>query len=130
MRTWVAIAAFAVCGLCFASDPPAPTKPKNGEIKQQKTPGSEHAKAPQVESSEEHPVVIKVLPPPNGSEEAKDAKKDREQKAAIDRELVKLTGDLADYTKVLAIFTGALFVVAPQDNRKQRPPCVRPCVLP
>lgn len=57
------------------------------------------------------PVIVNVLPPAKTEAEAQKEERERHEKADIDRRLVELTGDLAEYTRWLAYATIALFFV-------------------
>ena len=52
--------------------------------------------------TEKCPAIVKILPTPKNEAEADEDEKQRKEKAELDRKLVKFSGDLAYYTKVLA----------------------------
>src|ERR1041384_1194960 len=51
------------------------------------------------------PLTVKVLPPPDAQEQADKAEHDRREKAIIDEKLAFETQRIADYTDRLALFT-------------------------
>ncbi len=70
-----------------------PETQKPGNITQQTTPP---------------PIVVNVSPPQKTHEEIEQEAKERKDKSDVDRKLVTLTGDLANYTFGLFVATGAL----------------------
>src|SRR5450631_1992348 len=77
-----------------------------GQSKQPSPKASQQKATQQERGTEDSPVVVKVLP----AEKPKD-ELDREiEKQGADRQLVKLTGDLARYTQLLFIATVVLAI--------------------
>lgn len=76
----------------------------------------QQAPASDQHGTEQSPLSVKVIPAPKSEEEAARERQEREEKAELDRKLVKFNGDLAHYTLVLAIVAMlqflALFVQA------------------
>lgn len=98
---------------CWAqSIPPAQTRAKASEVKQYSTSNCQQASPANNPGTDNNPVVVKVLPALYDSKEAEAIRKEREAKAAVDTDLVRLTGDLAAYTKQLAVFTAVLAFIA------------------
>jgi hypothetical protein len=64
------------------------------------------------EDSAKPPIIVNIAPPEKTKEEIAQQAKESADKAELDRNLVKLTGDLADYTFWLAIATGALVITS------------------
>ena len=86
---------FIVCAGAKLKEPQRtnPETQKPGNITQQTTPP---------------PIVVNVSPPQKTIEEIEREAKEREEKSDLDRKLVKLTGDLANYTFALFAATVAL----------------------
>jgi hypothetical protein len=86
---------FIVCAVAESKEPQRtnPETQKPGNITQQTTPP---------------PIVVNVSPPQKTIEEIEREAKEREEKSDLDRKLVKLTGDLANYTFALFAATVAL----------------------
>jgi hypothetical protein len=82
----------------------------------QTIPGSPKAKAPtapaergaQNQSAPAPPIIVNVVPAPKSDEEKQEERRERAEKAVSDKALVDLTGELAQFTKVLAYATIAL----------------------
>jgi hypothetical protein len=81
----------------------------SGAQKSQQPPSQASQQQPIKEErgSEKSPVIVKVLPP----EKSKDELDAEIAKQESDRQLVKLTGDLAAYTRLLFVATGLLAVI-------------------
>lgn len=77
-----------------------------GQSKQPSSKASQQNAAQQERGTENSPVVVKVLP----TEKSKEEFAREVEKQESDRQLVKLTGDLANYTKLLFAATAALFL--------------------
>jgi hypothetical protein len=65
----------------------------------------------ELRGTEQSPVVVKILPTPDAEKEAGDQKREREEKAQLDRKVVALTDELAKYTGDLAFFTKLLVCI-------------------
>jgi hypothetical protein len=80
-----------------------------GQSKQPSSKASQQNAAQQERGTEKSPVVVKAL----SAEKPKDELDRETEKQEADRQLAKLTGDLANYTKLLFFATGGLaFVTA------------------
>jgi len=86
---------FIACGVTESKETRRnkPETQKPGNITQQTTPP---------------PIIVNVSPPQKTSEEIEQEAKEREEKSDLDRKVVKLTGDLANYTFGLFAATVAL----------------------
>jgi hypothetical protein len=60
--------------------------------------------------TENSPLVVRVVPSTQEAADAARTAEERQEKASLDRRLVDFNGDLAFYTKVLAIFAGFQFL--------------------
>ncbi|MGH9642624.1 MAG: hypothetical protein ACRD3Q_09365 [Terriglobales bacterium] len=78
----------------FASQLPSPIPGKSRQPKQQHSQSAQQPPANQ-RGTEQSPVVVKVIPPPNNANEAEQERKDREQKTSHDRWLMVFSGVLA-----------------------------------
>src|SRR6202790_3419909 len=78
-----------------------------GQSKQPSPKASQQKATQQERGTEDSPVVVKVLP----AEKPKDELAREIEKQDADRQLVKLTGDLAHYTQLLFWATGFLALV-------------------
>jgi hypothetical protein len=85
--------------VAFASDSWAQSKQNPSKASQQKATRQERG-------TEDSPVVVKIIP----TEKSKGDLEAEKAKQESDRQLVKLTGDLANYTKLLFAATAALFL--------------------
>jgi len=77
-----------------------------GQSKQTPSKASQQRATQQERGTEDSPVVVKVIPTEKSKGDL-DAEKARQES---DRQLVKLTSDLANYTKLLFVATTALFL--------------------
>jgi hypothetical protein len=78
--------------------------PDTEENSEQKTPATQNGGINKL-------FVINVVPADSTQEKVEPDNKDREEKTILDRRLVKLTGDLAIYTRWLFMATGGLALV-------------------
>src|SRR5260221_13593755 len=77
-----------------------------GQSKQSSPKASQQKATQQDRGTETAPAVVKIIP----TEKPKDELEAEKTKQESDRQLVKLTGDLANYTKLLFVATAALFI--------------------
>jgi hypothetical protein len=77
-----------------------------GQSKQSSPKASQQKATQQDRGTETSPAVAKIIP----TEKPKDELEAEKTKQESDRQLVKLTGDLANYTKLLFVATAALFI--------------------
>jgi len=61
---------------------------------------------------DKQPIIVNVPPPEKTKQEIEQEARERSEKADLDRNIVKLTGDLADYTLGLFIATSALVITS------------------
>jgi hypothetical protein len=112
LATIVALAAlFVIDGAQSRRRPHQPQQPTETQPQppQQATPSDQRG-------TEQSPLSVKVIPTPQSEEDAAHERQEREEKAELDRKLVKFNGDLAYYTELLfwVAFSqfGALFIQA------------------
>lgn len=60
--------------------------------------------APDQRGTEQSPFIIRTLPSPSDEAKAAEEAKEQKEKKELDTKLVNFNGDLAFYTKILAIF--------------------------
>src|SRR5207248_1799197 len=103
MLRQLALAALLVLGVVGASSQDAPRQHKAVSQNQAAE------RKPQLGSSDQSPVVVKVIP---ASESEQKATADREnRKQQLDEDMSRFTEDLAKYTRYLAWFTFALITI-------------------
>jgi hypothetical protein len=107
-----AIALFMVllCPVYAYSQGPAPSLSEPTQPKQEKAPADNKAAQPDQQKTDPPPIVVNVLPAQKSDHEAEEDRKERKEKAELDRRLVDLTGDLAWFTAALFAATAALVV--------------------
>jgi len=92
------------------SQEPAPRLPEPAEPKQEETTADDKAAQPHQKKPDPTPIVVNVLPAQKTDHEADEDRKERKEKADLDRRLVDLTADLAWFTAALFAATAALVV--------------------
>ena len=92
----------------YSNTPP----PSGGERSQpqKQSANPQQGTSPNQYGTEQSPVFIKVLPTKESDAKAAKDADERDQKAELDRKLVEFNGDLAYYTKILAIVAGLQFL--------------------
>src|SRR5258708_39718546 len=80
-----------------------------GQSKQQPPKANPQNTTQQERGTENSPVVVKILPTEKSETELHSEK----EKQETDRQIVRLTDDLAKYTKLLFFATAALLLVTP-----------------
>lgn len=108
----------AVALVCLSAQSQQPSR-ESSKDKQRHTGPAQKQGAPDERGTEKSPVVVKVLPTPDDKEKAEQDRKEREEKAALDRRLVDLTGDLARYTDSLAVFTAVLAIATIEGSKRR-----------
>jgi hypothetical protein len=113
------------CSLCLvvaAANSQESRNPKKAEAT--KADGSAKSDKNKTEAP---PVVVNVVPPPKTQEETDEDRRERKEKAELDRKLVELTADLAWFTAglfaataALVVATGALAYYAFRQSRDMR----------
>jgi hypothetical protein len=105
-RSAFAIALLAVLfGFDVHSQEPSPRAGEAAKPQQQESTSTQGQAATNQRGTENEPLIVKVLPTPKTQDEATQEAKDRNEKAANDRELVR-------YTRILDIITSILAVVS------------------
>jgi hypothetical protein len=92
--------------LMIASDSQGRTKRSEPQAQPQQT---QKTPAPDQRGTEQSPLIIKQIPTETSETERAQKAKADEEKAELDRKLVKYNGDLAYYTKVLAVLAAFQF---------------------
>lgn len=115
---WLALLAILL-GVAAAQSQQPPASAGGGrQSQQQQTQPLQHPTAPDQRGTEQMPLVVKPLPTPKTEEEAVQDARERDQKAALDRSLVKFTYYLVIIGGFqLAVFIGQLIVFGLQARR-------------
>jgi hypothetical protein len=111
-----ALGLFTPCNIA-QSQPPSPS---SGELSSPEKPNpSNQKKQPKSDQrgTEQSPIIVKIVPSPNAQEEAAQAKREKEEKAATDRRVEITTDIVAGATLIQAI---ALFWTIRVMNRTGR----------
>jgi hypothetical protein len=108
----IALAAVVIlAGIVVAqSQEPSPSRgePTKKEQTQTQKPNQPATNNPQ--SAPQPPFIVNVLPTPKTEEQAEDERRERKEKAELDRRLVDLTGELAEFTAGLFYATVAVAI--------------------
>jgi hypothetical protein len=98
---WVVLlTVIGISTLSAEAQSPSGNQPKNQPQQTQSTP------APDLRGTEQQPLVIRTIPSPGDADKAAEDERERKEKAELDRKLVDFNGDLAFYTKILALLAG------------------------
>ena len=85
--------------------PSPPRRPEPSQQEQTHPGGDQQSPAPNQQAAPQLPPVINIMPAPKTEAEAAEEGRERAVKAELDRKLVDLTGELAEFTRGLFIAT-------------------------
>jgi hypothetical protein len=108
----VLVALFCVCPTAAQSQGPPPRPTIRSNPPQIQTRNKQQITESDKRGTEQSPLIVKTINPPKTKNEIEEERKEHEEKAAIDRSLVRYTGLLVVFTAVLAGFTLVLAGVA------------------
>jgi hypothetical protein len=103
-------ASFLVVAMQAQSQEPAPSPRETGKPEQTSPRDTENRAGGDQKNTKPLPVIVNVLAPPKTEAEATEERREREEKAQLDRRLVDLTKDMAIFTGGLFAATIALFL--------------------
>ncbi len=117
MLIWrTAVLALGLClaligdSLAQSKWPSPPPRPEPSQQEQSHPGGDQQSPAPNQQAAPQLPPIINIMPAPKTEAEAAEERRERGLKAELDRKLVDLTGELAEFTRGLFIATVILAV--------------------
>lgn len=109
-RRLIAVLAIA-CGCAFAqSQEPPPSGGVTSQPQETQPTSPQQPTADNQQRASQPPIIVNVLPATKTKEEAADERRERREKAELDRRLVDWTYQLAFFTAGLFVATIALFI--------------------
>ncbi len=111
-QVFVALIFFVTASVALAeSQQPTPSRPEISQSEQATPADADKSATTKPSSAAPQPIIVNVSPPQKTEVETDEERRDRNEKATLDRRLVDLTAELSAYTFGLFIAT-ALLVVA------------------